>query len=167
MHCGPWHLIFPFVATRKSWFYEIIFFRFQWFRVGSLQFSPVEGLRGGGGGRGTPDFKWQGWSNRGENQKPKKIPADQNLAPKKSHAEFPSLKNFQIALNDITRKTETLVLNTPKKSLLKSSYPKKNTWPKFSYPQKIPKLKNNISTPPLPPQNPSIIPVTWNLEYPP
>ena len=109
-------------------------------------------VAGGWGGRGTPDFKWQGWSNRGENQKPKKVPADQNLAPKKSHAEFPSLKNFQIALNDITRKTETLVLNTPKKSLLKSSYPKKNTWPKFSYPQKIPKLKNNISTPPPPPK---------------
>ena len=136
-----------------------------------FNFPPRKGCGGGGGGGGggprTPDFKWQGWSNRGENQKPKKVPADQNLAPKKSHAEFPSLKNFQIALNDITRKTETLVLNTPKKSLLKSSYPKKNTWPKFSYPQKIPKFKNNISTPPPPTKNPSIIPVTWNLEYPP
>ena len=35
---------------------------------------------------------------------------DQNLTLKKSHAEFPSHKNFQKALNDITRKTETLLM---------------------------------------------------------
>ena len=45
----------------------------------------------------TPDFKWQGWSNGGKNQNPKKS-LDQNLSPKKSHAEFPSHnKNFQEA----------------------------------------------------------------------
>ena len=35
---------------------------------------------------------------------------DQNLTPKKSHAELPSHKNFQKALNDITRKIEKLVI---------------------------------------------------------
>ena len=45
----------------------------------------------------TLDFKWQGWSNGGKNQNPKKS-LDQNLSPKKSHAEFPSHnKNFQKA----------------------------------------------------------------------
>ena len=82
---------------------------------------------------GTLEFKWQGWSNGGKNQNPKKSvglqtkPLDQNLTPKKSHAEFPSHKNFQGALNDITQKIETLVLNTPKN-------PKKYL-PKFSYPK--------------------------------
>ena len=52
---------------------------------------------------------------------------DQHLTPQKSHAEFPSHKNFQGALNDITQKIETLVLNTPKN-------PKKYL-PKFSYPK--------------------------------
>ena len=42
---------------------------------------------------GTPDFKWQGRLNGGKNQNPKKS-LDQNLTPKKSHAEFPSHKNF-------------------------------------------------------------------------
>ena len=51
-------------------------------------------------GRGTLDFKWQGWSNGGEKQNPKKF-LDQNLGSKKTHAKFPSHKNFQKALNDI------------------------------------------------------------------
>ena len=33
---------------------------------------------------------------------------NQKLTPKKTHAEFPSLTNFQKALNDITRKLKTL-----------------------------------------------------------
>ena len=37
----------------------------------------------------------------GFQQNPKKS-LDQKLTPKKSHAEFPSLKNFQKGLNDIT-----------------------------------------------------------------
>ena len=46
---------------------------------------------------GIPDFRWQGWLNGGKNQNPKKS-LDQNLSPKKSHAEFPSHnKNFQKA----------------------------------------------------------------------
>ena len=50
--------------------------------------------------RGTLDFKCQGWSNGGKNQNPKKF-LDQNLGSKKTHAKFPSHKNFQKALNDI------------------------------------------------------------------
>ena len=105
---------------------------------------------------GTLEFKWQGWSNGGKNQNPKKSvglqtkPLDQNLTPKKSHAEFPSHKNFQRALNDITQKIETLVLNTPKN-------PKKML-AKIFLPPKIPKSKI------LNPQTPSIIPVTCNPE---
>ena len=138
----------------------------------------------------TPDFKWQGWSNGGNNQKPKKSLRLQTKPPKNSwtkiqppkpltcivtekpqqggvnkllyciasHAEFPSHKNFQKAFNDITQKTETLVLNTQKKSLHKSSYPKKYL-PKFSYPKKSRDQKFQTQ------KNPLIIPVTWNLEY--
>ena len=64
-------------------------------------------LPGGGGGGGYSGFqvtKWQGWSNGGKNQNPKKNPWDsnktaknslhQNLTPQKSHAEFPNHKNF-------------------------------------------------------------------------
>ena len=44
-----------------------------------------------------------------QKSKPKKVPGP-NFAPKKSHAEFPSHKNFQKALNDITQKIEKLVI---------------------------------------------------------
>ena len=54
----------------------------------------------------------------GQKSKPKKIPRasnktqkkslEQKLTPKKSHAEFPSLKKFQKGLNDITRKKNPL-----------------------------------------------------------
>ena len=54
---------------------------------------------------GTPDFKRQGWSNGGKNKNPTKS-LEQDLTPKKSHAEFPSHKKFQKALNDITRKID-------------------------------------------------------------
>ena len=59
----------------------------------------------GGGRGGTPDFKWQGWSNGGKNKTPQEIPSasnktppkslNQNSTPKNSHAEFPRHKNFQ------------------------------------------------------------------------
>ena len=42
--------------------------------------------------------------------KTKKKSLDQNLTPKKSHAEFLSHKNFQKALKNITRKIETLAM---------------------------------------------------------
>ena len=44
----------------------------------------------------------------GQKSKPQKIPGP-NFNTKKSHAEYPSHKNFQKALNDITPKKETLV----------------------------------------------------------
>ena len=56
-----------------------------------------------GGGRGTLNFKWWGWSNGYKNQNPKKS-LDQKLTPppphqkKKSQVKFPNLPNFQIAL---------------------------------------------------------------------
>ena len=59
-----------------------------------------------------------------------------------------TITNLQIALN--TRK---------KKSLLKSSYPK-NTWQNFPT-QENPEIENFK-----PKKNPSIIPATWNPEYP-
>ena len=68
--------------------------------------------------------------NGGKNENPKKS-LDQNLIPKKPHAEFPSHKNFQKASNDITQKIETSVLNT-----LKNPYLTQATQ-KFSSPQKM------------------------------
>ena len=60
---------------------------------------------------------WRGCSNGGKNQnprqslrlsiKPQKVPGSK-LTPKKSHTEFPSLKNFQKVLNNITRKIKCL-----------------------------------------------------------
>ena len=44
-----------------------------------------------------------------QKSKPKKIPGP-NLTPKNSHAKFPSHKNFQKVLNDITKKIEKLVI---------------------------------------------------------
>ena len=57
--------------------------------------------RGGGGGT-TLDFKISSYRNdrMGAKIKPPKKSLDQKLIPKKSHAKFPSLKNFQKALND-------------------------------------------------------------------
>ena len=45
----------------------------------------------GGGGGGTPDFKWQGWSNRNTNQNPKKS-LEQNLTPKNPMPNFQAVK---------------------------------------------------------------------------
>ena len=55
-------------------------------------------LLGGGGGE-TPVFKWRGWSNGAKIKTPKNT-RTKNLPAKKSNAQFPSLKNFQKALND-------------------------------------------------------------------
>ena len=88
------------------------------------------------------------WLNEGKKQNPQKS-LDQNLTPKKSHAEFPSHKNFQKALNDfLAQNIETLVLNTPKNPYLNQPTPppqkkkKKKKIAKFSYPPKIPKIEN-------------------------
>ena len=97
---------------------------------------PTLNICGPGGRGGIPDFKWQGWSNGGKNQN-----------PKKSHADFPSHKNFQ---SNYTARTcgsyheSSDCFEYPKKSLIISSHPKKYLV-KFSYPNKIPKSK--ISNP--------------------
>ena len=75
----------------------------------------------------------------GFKQNPKKF-LDQNLTPKKSHAEFPSHKNFQKALNDITRKIQNISFGIAKKN----PYLNKKVLAKIFQTQK----------------NPSIIPVT-------
>ena len=59
-------------------------------------------------GRGYSGFHVTGMIEWGKNQNPQKIPRP-NFNTKKSHAEYPSHKNFQKALNDITPKKETLV----------------------------------------------------------
>ena len=92
-----------------------------------------------GRGGGTSDFKWQGWSSGGKNQNPRR-PLDQYLTPKTSHAEFPSHKNFQKALNGITRKIETLILNTQKNPYLNQAVAQK-ILAKIFLPKKIPKSK--------------------------
>ena len=74
-------------------------------------FSHLLGPQGRGEHSG---FQMTGMIEWRQKSKPKNS-LDQNLTPpKKSHAEFPSNKNFQKALNDKTRKIETLVLNTQK-----------------------------------------------------
>ena len=113
---------------------------------------------------GTPDFKWQGWSIGGKNQNPQKS-LDQSLTPQKSHTEFPSHKNFLKAetvteqdwfyfipgtawLGILCRNYYNLqvVMNTPHKTLLKPSYPKKYL-PKFFYPRKSQNWKFQIDHP--------------------
>ena len=72
---------------------------------------------GGKGGRGYSEFqvtKWQGWSNGGKNQNPKKSlgiqtkppknPCTKIQSPKNPMPNFRTIKIFQKALNDITRK---------------------------------------------------------------
>ena len=74
--------------------------------------------------------------------KPKKS-LDQNLTPKKSHAEFPSHKNFQryYAAGVRGKHPESSDwFEYPNKSLLTSSYPK-NTCQNFP-PQKNPDIEN-------------------------
>ena len=93
----------------------------------------------------------------GQKSKPKNI-LDQHLTPQKSHAKFLSNKNFQKALNDVAITNLHIVLITPKNPYLNEGS-QKNTCQNF--PTQI--LKSKISNP----QNPLIIPVTWNPEYPP
>ena len=112
-------------------------------------------------GGGTPDFKWQEWSNWAK-IKTKKKSLHQKLTPQKSHAEFLSLKNLQkrkqVWLYFNRRTTwpgcagtirNLQIVQNSQKSLLKPSHPPK-------------KYLSNFTT-----FLPSIFPVTWNLEYPP
>ena len=107
--------------------------------------------RGGGGGGGVGGLIRisSDWDERmgakmktqqnpyGLKQNPKNS-LDQNLTPKKSHTEFPSHKNFQRNYAAQIRGNyheSSDCFESPKKSLLKSSYPKNNL-PKFCYPKK-------------------------------
>ena len=118
----------------------------------------------------APDFKWEGWSNGSKNKnstkslglqtESKKIPGP-NFNPKKSHAKFPSHKNFQRNHAAGIRRNylkSSDCFEYPKNSRLKLSYPKKYL-PKFSYPKKSRDRKFQTQT------NPSITPVTLNPEY--
>ena len=75
----------------------------------------------------------------GFKQNPKKS-LDQNLSPQKSHAEFLTHKKFQKALNGITWKIVTLVLNNQKIPYLNQAT-QKMTCQNFLT-QKNPKIKN-------------------------
>ena len=107
-----------------------------------------------------------------KNQDPKKS-LEQTLAPQKSHAKFLTLKisNIKNIINTLVRHPRTLPLivlysqnyaakvsYTPKNPFLHQATKKLLT--KFSHPQK--KQNQNFQTP----KNPSIIPVTWNPDYP-
>ena len=119
----------------------------------------------------------------GARLKTKKIPGPKIKTPKESHAEFPGLKIFQKTFkNDMTLKMKTLeieclcvfihqVIFSASGRCGKSSncfgypknpYLKKSTkfLAKFSYPKKSRNRKFQTQ------KHPSIIPVTWNLEYP-
>ena len=86
----------------------------------------------------------------------------QNLTPIKSHAEFPSLKISRGTTQPRYAGTITnlqIVLNTPKNPYLNQAT-QKHTCQNFPTP-KNPEIENFHHPP-----KPSIIPVTWNLEYP-
>ena len=85
-----------------------------------------------------------------------------NLTPRKSHAEFPSLKISRGTTQTRYAGTITnlqIVLNTQKNPYLNQAT-QKNTCQNCPT-QKNPEIENFHH-----PQNPSIIPVTWNPEYP-
>ena len=107
----------------------------------------------------TGMIKW------GQKSKPKKIPWDsnktakkslhQNSIPQKSHAEFPNHKNFPESIKWYNTKIEPFSFEYPKKSHLKSSYPKRLV-PKCSY------LKASWNWKFQTQKNPSIVAVIWN-----
>ena len=119
-------------------------------------FSHLLGSQGGGGVLWISNDRDD---NGGKNQNPKNSLV-QNLTPKKYHAEFLSHKNFQKALNDKTRKIETLVLNTPKN-------PTYIKLPKKYIIFQPPPPKNSRNQKFQTPKNPWITTVTGNPEYPP
>ena len=116
---------------------------------------------------GTLDFKWQGLLNGGKNQNPPKF-LDQNLTPKKFHAQFLSHKNFQKALKWYNMKNRNVcngvfvfvysyaagIWGNYHESSDCFEYPQKNPYlnqatkkylPKFSYSKNF--LKSKISNP--------------------
>ena len=114
-------------------------------------------------GGGTLDFKWQEWSNEGKNQNLKNS-LDQKLTPKNPMPNFWAIKiyyrNYVVGICRSYHESSDCFECT-KKSLLKSSYQKKEVFAKILQPKRIPKLKLSL------PKTPLVIPVTWNLQYPP
>ena len=96
--------------------------------------------RGGGGYSG---FLVTGMIEWGQKSKPKKS-LDQKSTHKKSHAEFPSLKNFQKGLHDITRTTQSAL---PR--ILRFFWVPKNipTWIKPHTKKYVPIPESKISNP--------------------
>ena len=128
----------------------LIFNKFLVYNDSHLNCSPPPG------GGGTGMIKW------GQKSNPKKF-LNQNLTPQKSHAEFPSHKNFQRNYAAGMRGNYHEASDCSeyqKKSFLKSSYPK-NTCRNFPNQKKSQNCKFQT------PKNPSINTVTWNQEYPP
>ena len=130
---------------------------------------------------GTPDFKWQGWSNEGKKKNPTK-PLDRNLTPKKPNfrAIKISRKHLTIIcrrrslycwkilekksrglLNDITRKIDRKISFEYSKNPTLIKLPKQIVAKIF-----LPKVSRNRKFPPQK-TDPAIIPVTWIPEYPP
>lgn len=127
-------------------------------------------------------FQVTGIIEWGQKFTPKNSPY-QKLTPKKSHAEFLGLKNFQKALNDTTRKIKFLkpslvVLylqnyaarwgytgTTTNLQIPYLNYTSKNLLVKISTPQNCEIHIKNFN--PLPPKNHLVISITWNPEYPP
>ena len=103
----------------------------------------------GWGEGGTPDFKWQGWSNGGKNKTPQEIPSASNKTPQNPWTKMQPPKtltpNFQgIKISRSGRNTGTItnlqiVLNTPKYPT-HIKLPQKYL-PKYSCPKEIPKSK--------------------------
>ena len=110
------------------------FFLLKW---GGREVLPESRPRGVGGGN-TLDFKRQGWSNGGRNQNPKKS-LDQNLTPKiPCWISEPS--TFPESIKWYDYHESLYCFEYPKKSLLKSSYPK-NAYQNFPT-QKDPEIEN-------------------------
>ena len=90
------------------------------------------------GGGVTSNFKWQGWSH-GQKSKPKKIPRASNKTPKNPMPNLRAIKISRGTMRPGYARTITnlqIVLNTPKKSLLKSSYPIQKLLAKLFLPKK-------------------------------
>ena len=108
----------------------------------------------------APDFKWQGWSNGGKNQNPKKS-LHQNLTSQKSETEFPNHKNFPESIKWYNTKIGPFSFEHPKKSLLKIKLVPQKILAKIFLPKSIPNWKFQTQ------RNLSSVAVTWNPEYPP
>ena len=121
----------------------------------------------GGGSGGNSRFQVTGMIEWRQKSKPKKIPGPKFNLPKIPRRISEPLKYPEELHSQDTRGSDAgtitnvqIVLNTQKNPYLNQPT-QKNTCQNFSTPKK-PEIENFT-----PYKNPSIIPVTWNLEYPP